>query len=330
MLAGLGQRLDSPRAFTPEVANYSAPHQSTTNTVEVTFDGLMVFEEVNKHDEVEKHYEVGVLGKEVADNHNFRIKVGKTELSEDTIKELQAAKTPLQLQVLTISGLIKQPNIRARDKKSCKRWQDTAATEDLEHVFDFCWIMDLEQEFHGNQALHLKPHQLRPIIWLNNGELYTKYKYDELQRQQAPTGTDFSDFGFVAETIALRVELQTGEHLILRGPKGIVFKLPTDAGERSAGFYNAPPESKKHRPKGKRQRYEKSHFLNYYLLSDDFGDQEKVDIKRKEVDPRRPLNRWYYDSKFHAFGDDIRIRTFDDQACGGIFLGKSKSGLGNP
>jgi len=329
MFTGLGQPFNRPQAFRADAGNYSSPFQSSSTTVEVTFDGLMVFEKVGRR------YEVGILDATIAPFHELRIKFGKTDLKPEIIAKLINSKSHWNFEVIDSSNQSISSDIKARHKKDCKRLQDTTASEDLEHVFDFCWIMDLEREFHGDKPVPLKPGLLRPIIWLNNGELYTKFKYDELERQQKSANLQLkpiwdvrSSLGFVAETIALRVDLREGERLALKVDGMEVFSLKQN-GERNAGIFYGP--LLKNRPRGRRAMQTDSHFIHYYALSDDFATGEKVDIRPKEEERLRPLNRWFLpEREFRLFDDEARMATFDDQACGGIFFGKSSSGFGEP
>jgi hypothetical protein len=304
MFVGLGL-FNRSQAFLATPAYSSVEARSIT--VEVTFDGLMVFRKVGDH------YEVGILDKDTAPGHDFRMVVGDHEFRS---KKFAAGKK-WSLGVMTASGRPKAPDVTARHSKACNRIQDTMDDEDLDHVFDFCWIMDLEKEFNGNHELKLIKGKLKPIILLNNGELYTKYKYDQLNRRPRPSGTS-SNFGFVAETIALRVELEAGESLVLTIPGEEGFKLEA-GGARHAGFYNAPPTMKYHRTR------EDSHFPFYY----DLFKKENAGLG-DDIEPtpggRRPLNR-YADLNPRSLDDTMRKRTFDRQACGASFLGKSNDPL---
>jgi hypothetical protein len=323
MFAGLGP-FNRSQVFlaTPDLHSYE--EQKKPTRVEVTFDGLMLFQKVGDR------YEVGIVDRS---DHKFVVVVGNGTRNQ----EPQKPKTPRTtsgghwtLQVVTdsVTGTPspKPPHMLTRAVKGCDRLADSFEGEDLEHVFDFCWIMDLEREFNGNQPLTLKPGLLSPIIWLNQGLLYTKYKYDELKREQSPDGT-YSRFGFVAQTIALRVDLQEGEHLELRRADGsLSFCLPTVVdGETvvDAAILNAP--LKKYQSTHKRGGNDHSHFLYYYELFSNVNAQQKVDIWRKEKG-RRPLNRWFLPDE-HGFVDDIRILTFDSQACGAALLGLSTQSL---
>jgi hypothetical protein len=297
----------------PENDSVAVNYQSTT-TVEVTFDGLMVFRRVRGTPD---HYEVGILDKDTAPGHEFRI-----TLDNKPLETKPTSSKKWSLHVLTAAGTQKPVDIKPRDVKPCRRPEDTDDPEDLEHVFDFCWIMDLEQEFHGGQTLTLKPNKLKPIILLNNGQLYTKFKYDQLRRETSPD-EEPADFGFVAETIGLRVDLERNERLVLIDDEGKTVFILKPEGPQNASIYNAPPTGMKPaKGKGKGCPYE-SHFPYYYNLFENFSASEKVDICTKDGG-LRPLNRWIEpDAKYRKLNDELRKKTFDDQSCGATLLGRS-------
>src|ERR1051326_7361285 len=178
-----------------------------STVVQVTFDGLMTFEKLP-----DGHYEVGVLPRAASQDHYFQIVIDGKAI---TLPK-QTTATPIwTLDVVTPSG-IKPQDIYPRSHKPCNRLQDTTAFEDLDHAYDFCWIMDLENDFGSPRTLKLKSDALIPIISLRNGELYTLSKYDEQERQDSRK--NYVEYGFVAETIALQIKLAEGEKVRLRVP----------------------------------------------------------------------------------------------------------------
>ena len=318
----LGQLANRPQAFRANGENPAANPQGHKTTVEVTFDGLMVFQKVKDYD----RYEVGIVDRA---DHEFKIIVGKHEINLKsaarfikTKKELARMMTsisPLTLEVRSGSGMgsPKSADIWARDKKSCGRQQDTVAHENVEHAFDFCWIMDLEREFHGGRPLDLIPGKLKPIILLRHGELYTRFKYDQLEREESPDSKTWKPLGFVAETITLRVDLKQGEFLVLRNDNGAeAFRLPTAEGELDAAILNSPVKQY-HRLMRKGGR-DHSHFLYYYDLFSNVAPEEKVDIE-PVTNGFSPINRFIHTD---SLADQMRwIYTFDNQECGSAFLG---------
>src|SRR5215813_9299201 len=214
------------------------------NTVEVTFDGLMVFRQVGDH------YEVGVLDSQKV-NHTLKITVGDTVLADDKLAEFLKTK-PWSLNVVTASGN-QAANIKPRQYKGCNRLQDTKDPQlDIKHVFDLCWLLDMETELHG-KSLEMNEGLLTPIIKLNNGELYTKYNFDALDAGKGNNPT-YNPLGYVSDMIALKANLNSDEKLVLSAGNQVIFSL-TPQGEHCAGIFNRP------------NKYDmESHFQYYYDL----------------------------------------------------------------
>jgi hypothetical protein len=275
----------------------------------------MVFRKVGNH------YEVGILDDKTAIDHQFKISIGKSFVPKDKLTQFLNSGKPWNLDVMTASGK-KAHDIKPRQNKSCSRLQDTKDAEvDLDHVFDFCWLMDLETEFYDGKKLKMREGRLKPIIKLNNGELYAKYNFDELGRLKGQSDA-YSEFGFVADMIALRVDLKDGERLELTAGNEVVFSLKPDE-VRNAGIFNAPMGPNMDEP----------HFRYYYNL---FVVPESEQYRIQLWDPMKghhPLNRYFpgpirksSDPDFNPF-NDIRDLCFDNQMCGAVFLGKSTDPL---
>jgi hypothetical protein len=313
-----------PQAFHANREQRPSSPQSKKTTVEVSFDGLMVFAKVGDH------YEVGIVDR---NDHKFSYTIGKHTVTAKSLAEYKKSQrdvvhlltsAPWTLEVMSGSGSPKATKIWARSNKPCNREQDTVPNENIDHAFDFCWIMDLEGEFHGGHELHLNAGKLKPIILLRQGELYTKYKYDQLEREQSPNSTSWNPYGFVAETVALRLDLDEGEYLILRNGKGEeAFRLPAGNGDTNAGIFNSPSKDYQFTM---RARAGHSHFLYYYDLFSNVSGNEKIDIRVKE-DGFIPLNRFPQDRPKPRLDDAKRKDTFDNQSCGAIYLGLSDSPL---
>jgi len=303
-----------------------AEAQSDTTVVEVTFNGLMVFEK-SKND---NDYEVGVIPEKIGDfvtNHRFRV-VSESGEQIDLTNQIMASGSPVVLEVVTEAGQTAPVDISERHKKDCNRQADTGPIEDLEHAFDFCWIMDLEKDFHNGMPLTLNPNSFRPVIKLRNGELFVKYKYDELEKLLPSEGGQTGQkqpLGFVAETIGLRVLLRRGDQLALKVDGQTRFQLG-NGHDKQLQFYNEPINHSPGAP---------SHFPYYYHLFQGLTPNDKVDIAVKEYELNgkaynlHPVNRWPND-EHRSFAFDLHEKTFDDEACGGVFLGMSGDGLGSP
>jgi len=303
--------------------NKTSPTQPEGTKVEVTFAGLMVFRQVGDH------YEVGILNKDAAPDHQFAVLVGKTPLDADKVSQWALAG-PWSMNVVGPSG--ENHSIDVQHLKPCHRLRETQHHNDADkpHFFDFCWLMDLEKEFNGGKQLRMIKGKLTPIIKLNNGELYTKYNYDELER--AKGGSEkYKPLGFVADMISLRVNLQANEKLELRTVNNeLVFSL-TAGGETEAGIYNAPPEHSYVKSKDGKLKEEESHFQYYYnLFAVSKPKQYKIRVS-DDANNNHPPNYYPHsrpsvydkDDPFNKFND----LCFDNQMCGAVFLGRSTEPL---
>jgi hypothetical protein len=293
--------------------NSTAPEELTT--VEITFDGLMVFRQVADH------YEVGVLDSHQV-NHKLRITVGDKVLSDEQLAEFMKTKS-WTLNVVTASGN-QAPNIKPRQYKACNRLQDTKDPQlDIKHVFDLCWMLDMETELHDGKELPMNEGVLTPIIKLYNGELYTKYNYDALDAGKGKSPT-YNPLGYVSDMVALKVNLNPGEKLVLNAGNQVIFTL-TPEGEHCAGIFNQPNGGDKDK---------ESHFRYYYnLLFTSVPEDERYQIRVSPTLTTHPPN-WGYpgsakdkaDRDFNILSD-IRIRCWDHEMCGAVFLGKSTGPL---
>jgi hypothetical protein len=130
----------------------------------------------------------------------------------------------------------------------------------------------------------------------------------DLQRRRGENG-QFSNFGFVPEAIALRLELQPGQELVLKdvnsGEK--VFTLP----------YGSPfPSHTVYVSNTRLVPTEASDFGMYYVLFPDIPKDERFDFQaNKGADKMWPLNP---DPTYTA-------RTCCQMACTAIFLSQTKA-----
>jgi len=181
---------------------------------------------------------------------------------------------------------------------------------------DFSWIIDLEgKEFH-NKKLTLEPGHLKPIIHLPIGKFFTQYKSFDLQRRQGKNG-NFSNFGFVPETVALHVDLQPGQELVLKddGSGDKVFDLSYDT------LTNNPPCPSPYIVLINNTRYpatEASDFGMYYQLFPEIKEDQQYDFQANKgadrVNPLNPDPTW-------------TVRTCCQMACTTIFLGQTTDPL---
>ena len=291
----------------------TSPRELTT--VEVTFDGLMVFRQVGDH------YEVGVLDSQKV-NHQLRIKVGDKLLSDEELAKFPRTE-PWTLNVVGPSGN-QAANIKPRQYKACNRLQDTKDPQlDIKHVYDFCWMTDMETELHDGRPLPMNEGNLTPIIKLNNGELYTKYNYDVLETAKVNSST-YTPFGYVSDMIALKVNLSPDEKLVLNAGNQVILSL-TPEGEHCAGIFNQPNGDYKDK---------ESHFHYYYdLLFSSVPESERYQIRVSPSLTTHPPNYnkpdFPKDKSYKDFNilSNIRFLCWDHEMCGAVFLGKSTSPL---
>jgi hypothetical protein len=253
----------------------SGPGTPPPRTVEITFDGLMVFHKSGNY------YEVGIPDNAAIHEtgHQFSIAVTpdpgtRPKLDKARLTYLKGLGNNWLLEVDGSS----QGNRQGITEKE-KGHDHKRLTDSEEGQWDFSWMMDLEsREFHGHK-LDLIPGNLRPIIHLSTGDLYTKYKSEKLRRQHGEKA-QFTDFGFVTETVGLKIELQDGEYVVLRvsgeGEDGEAFRVNSGvvAIENSSNHLSAASTGP-------------SHFQLYYGL---FSDKTKrFDFALKKP-PEGPLN----------------------------------------
>lgn len=326
LFAFAGALLINPSPGSRSTAGNSAPPQGV-RVVEVTFDGLMIFTEVVESGR-RARFEVGVLeGKSTAPKHEFKVLKNGIEVLK---AQSSADLGPWKIQLVDSSGTPVEANVRVRGDIDGCRDRGTATVNDywnLERAFDFCWIMDLEKEFNAGGALNIDPTKFRPIIELNNGELYTKFKYDELVQLK---GESKEPYGFAAQTMALQIGL-SGQQSVRIVDKNDTEVLTLSTHNDLAEIFNAPPKKEQTgRRHMQKKKHEHSHFPYYYNVAPTHTGP-KYDIAAKDEPRRRPINRYHpeRDAGFApSLRDSLKIRTFNDFACGGAYVGVRKTSLG--
>ena len=139
---------------------------------------------------------------------------------------------------------------------------------------DFGWIINLESgEFHSNR-LFRQPDQLKPVISMQKGRLFTSCKTDSIDLKQGPNSR--SDFGFIAGQITLEIDTPNGELVVLyfldqqNMPTNIFRLTHTDTRDYSVSIRNTPLDQSGG-----------GHFHLYYdLLFKHVGMNERFDILR--------------------------------------------------
>jgi hypothetical protein len=279
-------------------ASAAAPSVNKT-IVTVSFSGLMVFHKENG----KSNYEVGILSPEVAQDHTFTVKCNGVPKERRQLPDGRSW-------TLEITNAQSISEVRPTERGHAARRPDNR-----EGQHDFSWIVDLESsEFHG-RSLNLKPGLLTPIIHLPNVGLYTKYKSIDLRRGQ---GSDAStDFGFVAETIALDVELHEGQNLVLRDDVSgrEVFRLAYD---HSHASYVVSLNNIREVPG------EDSDFRIYYKLFNNVPELQQFDFYRNESSKLMAFNpspmAMTLARGHHSRNDPMP--TCCGLLCDGILLGK--------
>lgn len=321
-----GALLINPSPGSRSTAGNSAPPQGL-KVVEVTFDGLMIFTEVKGHGT--DRFEVGILDPSIAHGHKFEIIQTSPEQQPSPIPVSLPTTNNWVLRVESEDGLIRPVDISVLGGlNGCRNRLDETKNEfwNVGHAFAFCWIIDLEKEFLGGREFTLQRGKLKPIIELYNGELLTKYKYDEVVRRSRPRNTK-RDYGFVADTVALKVELNPKEKLVMLIPgiKKPLFTL-TKHGE-SVQIMNIGKEKTNQQGDGICKNGVDSHFVSYYKLLNAQRPPLHDDICRPE-NARRPINRYH---RVRATSSRPAARqgmlSFGPYACGTGFLGISKKPL---
>jgi len=276
-----------------------------TNTVVVSFAGLMVF-----HKETGKPgYEVGILVPSVSGGHRFSVACSGNSVKCNGLPIQFSNGNNWSLSVTNGQppAAIASPVEIGHDPK---RKPDNVNGQN-----DFSWIVDLESpEFHGKELTLIKG-LLSPIIHLPNIPLYTEFKSIDLKRWQGIGPA--SAFGYVAETIAMKIDLRAGQEAVLKdNSKSIeILRLaynPSGAPQRVeiANVMHPPPQA--------------SDFRLYYKIFAGITDSEKFDFDKNSDDlPNNPSLYLQLMTKH-----EIQVLpTCCGMLCDGILLGKRTAPL---
>ncbi|MGH9969811.1 MAG: hypothetical protein ACREBG_18735 [Pyrinomonadaceae bacterium] len=270
--------------------------------VTILFSGLMVFH----HEKDKPSYEVGILD---TPSHAFGVVVDSVPIHDLPKGRSWILEIPNSSTSVTELLEVGHGGKRRPDSK--------------EGQFDFSWIIDLESEEFHDKELKLKPGLLKPIIHLPNGRLYVRYKSIDLERQQGDN-EKFSDFGFVPETLALEVELQKDQELVLRDARtgGKAVKLIQNSFPPPNSGYIVSFTNIRHSPS------QGSDFRLYYKLFN-VPRGEQFDFRRKEDNREHPYNK--YPGYPLAFKDTDYKLGYKDTCCGmvctKVLLGTRKKAL---
>ena len=253
--------------------NTEQPSVSAVDRSLVTlyFRGLMVF-----HKETgggrDGYYEVGILPA-VKHDHDFKFFVN----DEDLTTYLDP-KRHWTFEVTGSTGSLILPEPKGHNQTRPDKEQG---------VRGFDWLIELDgPQFHDGD-LEVKKDVLKPIFHLPNGKLYTEYKSIDLIRCQGDGGcakqdNPRSDFGFMSETIAMDLELKSGQELILKSDSGqrSILKFSPGRGRQTVEIWNVRPKPT-----------EESDFNLYYkLLFTKVSADQQYDFERKTGDRYFPYN----------------------------------------
>ena len=271
-----------------------------SNTVTVSFAGMMVF-----HREASgPGYEVGIVIPDVAKEHVFAV------LQDGIARQLPTGGR-WRLSIMNLQTI--PEHISPVELGHPKGGKPVRKPDDVKGQRDFSWIADLESpEFHGKELTLKKSGLLRPIIHLPNIPLYTLNKSMDLKRGQG--GGEMTPFGFVAENMAMNIELHPGEELVLtdEDTHTPVFSLPYVLGQAPSAVRI---ENVRH------PNAQASDFKMYYDLFSNVSDGEKFDFDENSKDaPYNPA--------------PIHLAALRDQKftccwidCDSILLGKRTKAL---
>ena len=245
--------------------------------VVVLFSGLLVFH-FNK---AKGSYEVGVVEQEGEHGHKFCIQQKGTRNPVCRADLEPGLGTKWTLSVNHTRG----GSPRALGHNGQRR------PDHEEGQFDFDWIVDLEgSEFH-NKQLELRPGKLKPIIQLPKGELFTVYKSPDMLRWRGAKPSTPPVFGFVSETIGLRLTLRKNEVMRLTDDKTGAEILRVDYAPPSPGGCNELIEFnnvRKPTPMGGHPPAGPSDFSMYYPLFEGIDEKDKFDFDMNPGQPTHP------------------------------------------
>ena len=221
------ERIEAPRQ------TEMSPAPATVEPTTIIFNGLLVFH----HDRVNKVCDVGVLhARDVTPPHILQIEIdpdprpgtgtgtGKWTLDPAVLESYVRAGNIRWMFEVVKSGQPVPPGIVVNDAIPANRRTITEANKE-----DFGWIINMESgEFHSDQLIRTRG-QLKPIIKLSTGFLFTSCIANPVDVKQGPINR--SPFGFIAGAIGLRLKPTDGDIAVLyfRDQHGVpteVFRLP--------------------------------------------------------------------------------------------------------
>lgn len=283
--------------FSDSASWMSSPSMPQDREMEVMvlFSGLMVF-----HEREEGLFEVGILRQELAEGHEFCVqRLGAQRICRQTPQSKKSSphKDPREelnwlptgtkwtLSVINLStGMpVASTGMAVGAAQRKQRRPDVEGGQ-----FDLGWIIDLDGDGFHEEELDLIPGQLMPIIQLPKGELFTKYKSPDFVRWQGKRPKNPKAFGFVAESIGLRIKLKKGEELILQeeddpAKPTLITNVPYVPPSPVGGDYEVVMISNIRYP----QHYT-SDFFMYYKLFRGVDKSKQFDFDENTTEPCEP------------------------------------------
>jgi len=182
--------------------------QDKSCSVTITFEGLMVF-----HKKRSGSYEVGICS--YAPDHTFaKIEKQNDRFKLDAFRIIPGERWRIELQdqnghIIRRPVTLHEGGERPVPRPTGRRREDLVP-------YDFNWIMDFESDDFHDGKLEVEEGMMNPIIELTTGMLYTKCRIPELERKKGVATGSYGSFGFVAETIGLKINLlSTGEKVVV-------------------------------------------------------------------------------------------------------------------
>jgi hypothetical protein len=252
------------------------------STLTIVFRGLLVFHE----DQRNNRMEIGLLP---AEQHNhipriMTIKNGVLFSTKPLTDEIPGRDRKWLFKPDRPVG--DGPYLRKSGREPMRR-----LTHGVES--DFRWIIDIEsREFpYGDLTEAIDTTRLKPLMYIPNGEFYTRLRSTKLRRLQ--DGADPKPFGCVAGAIGCDITLEGNVvDLIDTGTGDTIFQFMVEP-NTIYEFSNTPPDTEAYkRPEGDKgtgghlshvEAGHDDHFLNYYDLFQHPGGVPKFSFEEEPL-----------------------------------------------
>ena len=234
------------------------------STVIVIFAGLMVFH----YNESSHFFKVGILKR--APDHVFDVR--KTDPTQHAKPKGTDWANEMVLQVVHANGT------DTTEAETPVMYGSKLDRKDSQHPDDWRYAISFD-ELHTTQGHSIRYGTLGPNIYIRSGQLYTLCLTDFLLYKKVPRGKPMG-FGYAAELLGLRVELQRDEKLVLTGTD---LEVKYKQGEQQYVVIANVPEPAHRCPKGNHCEDFDTHFQHYYRA---IRTTDKYDFGYKDPKPR--------------------------------------------